>query len=138
MFLVKAQLNTIYLKKLNLQPDGKAIYTLSKMNSKAEESTTYSAFIQCFELKQNPIFSYFAPPGITCIKYDNEYIAILNSKTVLENVKKYSENFGTNYTQYPLLEINSKNNPIPMKLKDSIAMKLNVPLDTQIHINSFM
>lgn len=108
------------------------------MTSKAEESITYSAFVQCFELKQNPILSYFAPPGITCIKYDNEYLAILNSRTILENVKKYSEKFGSNYKEYPLLEVNSKNNRSPMEMKDCVATHLKVPLDTQIHINSFM
>jgi hypothetical protein len=108
------------------------------MNSKAEESTTYSAFVQCFQLKQNPILSYFAPPSITCITYDTNSLAVVNSNKVLEEVKKYSEKFGSKYKQYPLLEVNSKNNHFPMVMKHCVATHLNVPLDTQIHMNTFM
>jgi hypothetical protein len=97
----------------------------------------YSAFVQCFEVKQNPIFSYFAPPSITCIRYDELDISVLKPSTILQSIKSNSDKFGSNYKQYPLLEVNSNTNILPMYMKDAIATKLNVPLDTQIHISKF-
>jgi hypothetical protein len=110
----------------------------SASNSKEEYSLQDydSAYLQCFENKQNFLFSQLVPPSLTCIAYKKKDIQLLKSTEVIDRILINQTHYRPQYYKHhPLIETKQYSNTA--SLQYTITKACNVPLDTSYYILDF-